>query len=660
MSKVCQFTIIVVLSILLFSCGGGSDSENITKPIKNISPIANAGVNQAVDELSKVSLQGSGTDEDGNISSYSWSQTYGAAVELIKSDTATATFVAPEVTSNETLTFQLTVTDNGGTKAYDTVDVTISNVSTISITGSMSYENVTVSPQGHDYSNITQNPIRGASINLLDAQGTIVQSTITDENGNYEIEVVNFGSYSIEVVAELGDDQTKANYISVRDNFAASDDVREPELTEVYRYSVLPIQTISESLTNVDFNAALNWNPSLNTYDTGRTAPVFVLLDQAFDMQILLRNWKADFEFAPLYIFWNENNLAVNGAWWNGEIENSSFAGYGSNSLYVASDDEVNIDEFDRTIIAHELGHYVLNNLSRNESIGGSHSMQSIMDFRQSFVEGFSSYFSWLLTGSEELIDSDGLPNGITSVANIFDNPIDEFDMGWFYENVNSDVLKNVTSGNSNFGLPAKGYPFVFEVLAEDMKTSDALISIHSFLGNSIKRDPTLQDSVTDFAISKGINSVDEWGLGESYVVSDYLTINDLTHTYLPLYREMEVGVPTAVCLNDVVAGSGNRLGVFAYLKLNLKEDGDYLIEWSSNEGPINIWSQNQLGPRYLSGGGLDDNAESNLYGSRVENKVPAEFNVISVSFYGNQFPSADARAPYVSSGCIDFTISKI
>ena len=224
---------------------------------------------------------------------------------------------------------------------------------------------------------------------------------------------------------------------------------------------------------------------------------------------------------------------------------------------------------------------------------------------------------------------------------------------------MNSDVLKNVTTGNSNYGLIEKGYIFVFDVLSVEMKSSDAFISIHSFLGNSIKRDADLEKSLSDFVASKGINSVDEWGEGENYSVLDNLTINNLEHTYLPLYRDMELGVPSTVCLNDVVSGSGNRLGVFAYLKLNIIEDGDYILEWSSDEGPPTISSNNHLGNRYLSGGGLDDNAESNLYGSRIERNVPAELNIIDVSFYGNQFPNADSRAPYVSSGCITVTISK-
>ena len=650
----CIYSLFIIVALV--GCGGGSEAQIDPPPVNAAPVIAITSSLDSVLENTSVTLTATAVDTDGSIASVLWKSSNGM---LANTDSLTTVFQAPIYdAANSVVTITLTVSDDDGAESTKTLILNI--LPDIKVTGTISYDNVEVSSQGYDYAHITQNPVRGASINLIDEEGNIVSSTHTDENGVYEIHAPNAARYSVELVAELGSDQTQPNYISVRDNFTASDKVRNPELTEVYSFTLLPIQTVSASLTNIDFNAALNWDSSSNTYDSGRTAPIFVLLDQAYDMQTFLRNWKSDYEFAPLYIFWNENNVAVNGVWWNGEIKKSHVSGHNPSSLMVASDDEVNIDEYDRTIIAHELGHYVLSNLSRDETLGGEHSLQSAMDERQSFAEGFASYFSWLLTGSEELIDSEGLSNGVTFVANIFDNPIDEFDKGWFYEDVNSDVLKNVTLGNSNFGLNAKGYSFVFNVIAENMKSSDALISIHSFLGNSIKRDPNLQNSLSDFAASKGITSVDEWGQGEIYSVLDYLSINNLEHTYLPLYRDMAVGIPIDVCLNDVVAGSGNRLGVFAYLKLDILDGGDYLVEWSSNEGAPSILSQNHLGPRFLSGGGLDDNAESNLYGSRVINDVPAELNIITVAFYGNEFPGADARAPQVGSGCMTITISKI
>ncbi len=629
-----------------------SDTVDITVTNVNQLPIADAGADQTISELNEVYLIGSGTDVDGSIASYSWSQIAGKVIELISANEATTTFIAPDVIAEETLTFQFEITDNEGMTSTDIVIITVQNVPIIS--GSISYDNVEVSLWGHDYDNITHKPVRGISINLVDTSGNIVGSTDTDENGNYELEAPNVGSYSIEVVAELGNDQTLPNYISVRDNFTASDDVRDPELTSVYRYTVLPIQQITESLVNINFNATLNWNSSLNTYDSGRNSPVFVLLDQAYDMQVLLKNWKSDYEFSPLYIFWNENNVATDGVWWNGEISSSSFAGHGFNGIFVRSDDEVNIDEYDRTIIGHELGHFVLVNLSRDESVGGSHSMTQAMDMRQSFSEGFASYFSWLLTGSEFLIDSDGKKNGTTNQQNIFVNIDVQYNKGWYYENVNSDILKTITTGNESYTLEGQGSSFVFDVLHDEMNQSDAFISIHSFIGNSIKKDNSFTSEFQTYLLNKGISSISEWGKDETYNDTAPVSKNGLDHTYLPLYSEIKINETGIACLNDTISGSSNRLGVTKYYKLISEEesDGGHFLNWSSTDGPSFIWSWNATQTADIAGGG-----SHTLSDSRVIDMARGT-QIIGISFYGNQFPGADDMAPTVESGCITFSIT--
>lgn len=106
----------------LTACGGGGDE----KP--NTPPTADAGLNQTVDELTLVTLSGSGRDTDGSISSYSWTQTAGTDVTLSNADTAQATFEAPDINPTETLTFSLTVTDNSGAQANDTVDITVVHI----------------------------------------------------------------------------------------------------------------------------------------------------------------------------------------------------------------------------------------------------------------------------------------------------------------------------------------------------------------------------------------------------------------------------------------------------------------------------------------------------------------------------------------------------
>jgi endo-1,4-beta-xylanase len=125
---------IILLLSYLSACGGGGGGSTATNPpsspAANIAPIVNAGVDQVVDELTDVTLTGSASDSDGTINTYSWALTStGTSVTLTGPDKASATFTTPDLTSDEVLTFSLTVTDNDGATSSDTVSVTIQNVS---------------------------------------------------------------------------------------------------------------------------------------------------------------------------------------------------------------------------------------------------------------------------------------------------------------------------------------------------------------------------------------------------------------------------------------------------------------------------------------------------------------------------------------------------
>ena len=93
----------------------------------NAPPTANAGPDQSVVGGTAVSLPGSGSDPDGTIVGYSWTQLTGPAVTLTGANSATASFTAPSVSTATVLTFQLTVTDNMGAPGSDTVDITVNS-----------------------------------------------------------------------------------------------------------------------------------------------------------------------------------------------------------------------------------------------------------------------------------------------------------------------------------------------------------------------------------------------------------------------------------------------------------------------------------------------------------------------------------------------------
>lgn len=107
------------------------DTVDITVKNLNNRPIADAGDPQMVSESAVVTLDGTNSfDPDGDPLAFSWTQTGIQTVELTGADTATPSFMAPDIVdpTGEVLTFRLVVTD--GIKDSDPafVEVTVTPV----------------------------------------------------------------------------------------------------------------------------------------------------------------------------------------------------------------------------------------------------------------------------------------------------------------------------------------------------------------------------------------------------------------------------------------------------------------------------------------------------------------------------------------------------
>ncbi|WP_020558988.1 DUF1566 domain-containing protein [Thiofilum flexile] len=108
------------------SSSGQSPNQTPTPNNTNELPVAKAGADVTVTSKQVVTLDGSqSTDTDGRIVSYSWKQTFGPAVELTNSTNSQLQFTAPEVSVDTVFTFELTVQDDAGAKATDTVTVLV-------------------------------------------------------------------------------------------------------------------------------------------------------------------------------------------------------------------------------------------------------------------------------------------------------------------------------------------------------------------------------------------------------------------------------------------------------------------------------------------------------------------------------------------------------
>ena len=103
------------------------DVRNTTRNNTNVGPTADAGSDQTVKSEDTVTLNGSNSsDPDYGIPLYAWAQTdEGPSVTLSDSTAVKPSFTAPGVDENTTLTFDLTVTDNGRKTDTDTCKITV-------------------------------------------------------------------------------------------------------------------------------------------------------------------------------------------------------------------------------------------------------------------------------------------------------------------------------------------------------------------------------------------------------------------------------------------------------------------------------------------------------------------------------------------------------
>ncbi|MGH8568013.1 MAG: PKD domain-containing protein, partial [Gammaproteobacteria bacterium] len=101
-------------------------SQLLASAQTNQAPLAGVGADETVMAGATVLLDGRGSmDPDGRIVRYAWAQTEGSPVSLSGAASARASFTAPVLGNTSVLGFTLTVTDDSGEKAEDSVQITV-------------------------------------------------------------------------------------------------------------------------------------------------------------------------------------------------------------------------------------------------------------------------------------------------------------------------------------------------------------------------------------------------------------------------------------------------------------------------------------------------------------------------------------------------------
>ncbi len=571
--------------LLIAACGGGgSGGGNGGNGGGNVAPVADAGSDRSVAELTTVQLTGSGSDANaGDTLRYAWTQVAGIPVTIDNADRAAASFLAPDVAAGvpELLTFRLTVTDAAGLSGSDEVDITVQEAgAAVTISGVASYEFVPANPNcvGLNYLATETRPIRAATVQVLDAaSNAVLAETTSDDAGGYALVVDPLRSVRLRVRAELKRSGTPSWDVEVRDN----------TLSTGLPLGQRPLYTLDSGAFDSgttdqqrNVTATTGWGGS--SYTGVRAAAPFAVLDAIYTAMLAITGVDGAANFAPLDAFWSVNNTNAQGS---GTFDENVAAGEIGTSFYLGSIDSLfllggansDTEEFDDHVIVHEWGHYFEDVFSRSDSIGGPHGFGDRLDMRVAFGEGWATALSGIALESASYCDTQG-----TAQANGFRIDIESdapSPRGWYNEfsvmaliyDLWDDSPAEITTGDSG----SIGFEPIFRTMVDRQRQTAAHTSVFSFLDGLVAEDPASQPLVTDLRAYHDITGSGIYGDGET---------NDANSAEpadaLPVYTDIVPdGTPVNICSNrehDNANANGNRLSEHRFLRMTITQPARY------------------------------------------------------------------------------------
>lgn len=134
LAKTSKSILALAVILALAACGGGTDISDTTEQTNasgttqptNPAPVVDAGEIQVVNPGDSVTLNATIVD-DGDVTIF-WQQVSGESVTLSATNTETVNFTAPDVSSSEVLTFNVTVDDGINEPVKDSVTINIAPV----------------------------------------------------------------------------------------------------------------------------------------------------------------------------------------------------------------------------------------------------------------------------------------------------------------------------------------------------------------------------------------------------------------------------------------------------------------------------------------------------------------------------------------------------
>lgn len=417
-----------------------------------------------------------------------------------------------------------------------------------------------------NYAGASSKPIRGATAELLNAAGATLATAVTDDSGAYTFAVSGVtGDVHVRVRAEMKKTSGSGGQwdFSVRDNTSGS---------ALY---VLDSPAVTAAVGGVvQRNVKADSGFDGTRYSGTRAAGPFAVLDVVFDATKKVLSASPDQAFPPLTLFWSVKNAPAADANGNLDVANgligTSFytfsSSFGGHVLFLLGQENVDTDEYDSHVVAHEWGHYFQSAFSRDDSIGGNHTLGDKLDMRVAFSEGWGNAWSGMALGSPIYADSGGPGQGSGFTINVAQSPAAN-DQGWYSESSVQFLMFSFEQAST------VGFKPIFNVMTGPLKTSAAFTSMHSFATLLKAAAPGGVTAINTLLAGQQISQVnDVFGASE--------TNSGGVSVALPIYQAAN----GAHCVS-AEAGLENKLGTTSFIKFTTAAAGTRTLTLSSVAG---------------------------------------------------------------------------
>lgn len=253
-------------------------------------------------------------------------------------------------------------------------------------------------------------PVEAAEINIL-RNGQIIQCGQTDIDGSFQLKLPrNAATYEIRIFARSA---TNDPQISI---------LRSPSTNEPHYMS--RAFTMTPDLTDIDLGGIKATH--LGDIEAGAFNIYAQLLAASQRLTTLTSSCSASgchsmFPLPKVRVYWQKgfNPVSYLPGFSSDETSGLSFFYPCDDSIYIlgginGNTESADTDHFDNSVIIHEFAHFIEDALGIADSPGGQHDINSKIDPRLAWSEGFANFFQSAMLQSEFYRDTYGNSDGTT------------------------------------------------------------------------------------------------------------------------------------------------------------------------------------------------------------------------------------------------------